>query len=52
MKIEQDAMLAEAGEEDEFIKCLDDITGKELSWQAVKQAREKRTEVSARTWRV
>ena len=29
------------GEEDGFIKCFDDITGKELSWQAVKQAREK-----------
>ena len=34
-------MLAGAGEEDEFIKCNDDITGKELSWQAVKEAREK-----------
>ena len=41
MKIEQDAMLARAGEEDEFIKCHDDITGKELLWQAVKPAREK-----------
>ena len=40
MKPEQDAMLAGAGEEDEFIKCFDDITGKELPWQAVKQARE------------
>ena len=30
-----------AGEEDGFIKCFDDTTGKELSWQAVKQAREK-----------
>ena len=34
-------MLAGAGEEDEFIKCFDDITGKELPWQAVKAAREK-----------
>ena len=33
-------MLAEAGEEDGFIKCFDDITGKELPWQAVKEARE------------
>ena len=41
MKFEQDAMLAEAGAEDEFIKCFDDITGKELPWQAVKEAREK-----------
>ena len=41
MKPEQDAMLAEAGEEHEFIKCFDDITGKELLWQAVKEAREK-----------
>ena len=41
MNIEQDAMLARAGEEDEFIKCYDDITGKELLWQAVKPAREK-----------
>ena len=29
-KSEQDAMLAEAGEEHEFIKCFDGITGKEL----------------------
>ena len=40
-KPDQDAMLAGAGEEDEFIKCFDDVTGKELPWQAVKQAREK-----------
>ena len=40
-KPEQDAMLAGAGEEDEFIRCFDDITGKELHWQAVKEAREK-----------
>ena len=26
MKPEQDVMLAEAGEESEFIKCFDDIT--------------------------
>ena len=30
----------QAGEDDQCIKCLDDITGKELPWQAVKQARE------------
>ena len=41
VKPEQGAMLAEAGEEDEFIKCFDDITRKELPWQAVKEAREK-----------
>ena len=41
MKLEQNAMLAEAGEEDKFIKCFDDITGKELHWQAVKEACEK-----------
>ena len=40
MKHEQDAMLAEASEEHEFIKCFDDITGKDLLWQAVKQARD------------
>ena len=34
-------MLAGSGEEDEFIRCFDDITGKELLWQAVKEAREK-----------
>ena len=33
-------MLAGADEEDKFIKCFDDITGKELSWQAGKQARD------------
>ena len=40
LKPEQDAMLAEAGEEDGFIK-FDDITGKEQPWQAVKRARDK-----------
>ena len=40
MKPEQDAMLAKAGEENQLIKCFDDITGKELPWQAVKEARE------------
>ena len=40
-KPEQDARLAGAGEEDESIKCFDDVTGKEVLWQAVKEAREK-----------
>ena len=39
-KPEQAAMLAGAGEEDKFINGFDDITGKELPWQAAKQARE------------
>ena len=30
----------QAGEDDQCIKCFDDITGKELPWQDVKQARE------------
>ena len=34
-------MLAGAGEEDEITKCFDDITGKELLWQVVKEARVK-----------
>ena len=34
-------MLAGAGDEDEFFKCFDDITGKELPWQSVKETREK-----------
>ena len=38
-------MLAEAGEKHEFIKCFDDITGKELPWQAVKQAREQELKI-------
>ena len=38
---EEDAMLAGAGEEDKIIKCFDDVTGKELPWQAVKEACEK-----------
>ena len=41
MKHEQGAMLAEADEEHEFIYCFDDITGKDLHWQAVKEAPEK-----------
>ena len=45
MKPEQDAMLAEADEEDESIKCFDDIIGKELLWQAVKQAREQELKI-------
>ena len=40
-------MLAGAGEADDFINCFDDITGKELPWQAVKEAREKGAKVSA-----
>ena len=40
-KPEEDAMLARVGEESVLLKCFDDITGKELPWQAVKQAREK-----------
>ena len=40
-KVKKSAQGAGAGEEDEFIKCFDDITGKELPWQAVKEAREK-----------
>ena len=44
MRLEQDAMLAEAGKEDEFIMCCGDITGKELPWQVVKHAREKELE--------
>ena len=38
---EQDAMLAEAGVEDVFVKCSDDTTGKELPWQVVKETPEK-----------
>ena len=30
MKREQDAMLAEVGEESDFIKCVDDTIGEEL----------------------
>ena len=41
IKLEQDAVLAEAGEENEFFKCFNDTTGKELLWQAVKEARAK-----------
>ena len=41
-KLEQDAMLAEAGEEDKFTTCCDDIIGKELPWQAVKQVRKQK----------
>ena len=41
MKPEQDAIPAEAGEEDEFFKCFDDITGKKLSWLAASESRAK-----------
>ena len=41
LKPEHDAMLAEAGEDNEFIKCFADIIGKELPWQVVREAREK-----------
>ena len=36
-KLEEDAMLAGAGEEDDFIKCFDDITGKELPWKFLRE---------------
>ena len=41
MKPGQDAIPAEAGEEHEFSKCFDDITGKKLSWHAANEARAK-----------
>ena len=41
-KPEQDAMLAGAGDEDEFFKCFNDITGKELEGNT-----RERAEVSA-----
>ena len=44
LKRDHDAMLAQAGEEDEFTECFDDIAGKELLWQAVREAREKELE--------
>ena len=40
-KHEKNVMIAGVCDEDKFVKCLDDITGRELPWQAVKQAREK-----------
>ena len=40
-KHEKTVMIAGVSDEDKFVKCLDDITGRELPWQAVKQAREK-----------
>ena len=43
-------MLAGAGEEDKFIKCCDDITGKELPWQAVKEARETELKRDSTVW--
>ena len=38
---ENDTMLADVGEEQEqYVICFDDITGKELPWHAVREARE------------
>ena len=34
------AMLAEMEEENQVVVCVEDITGKELSWHAVRKARE------------
>ena len=47
MKLEQDAMLAGAGEEDEFIKCFDDITGKGAALAGCEASARKRAEVSS-----
>ena len=33
-------MLAEMEEENQDVVCVDDITGKELSWHAARKARE------------
>ena len=44
-KPEQDPMLAGAGEEDEFIKCFDDITGAALA--GCDGSTRERTQVSA-----
>ena len=40
-KHEKNVMIAGVSDEDKFVKCLDDIIGRESPWQAVKQAREK-----------
>ena len=37
---ENNAPLAEVEEQGQMILCIDDVTGKELLWQAVRQARE------------
>ena len=36
---ERQAMLAEMGEENQDVVSVDDITGKELPWHAVRKAR-------------
>ena len=36
---ERHAMLAEMEEENQDVVCVDDITGKELPWHAVRKAR-------------
>ena len=50
MKPEQDALLAEAGEENEFVKCFDDVAGKEMLRQAVKEAHEKELTCLRELW--
>ena len=37
---EKHAMLADVEEEDQDVKCFDDIPGKELAWHAMRKARE------------
>ena len=37
---ERHVMLAEMGEENQSVVCIDDITKKELPWHAVRKARE------------
>ena len=47
IKLEQGAILAEAGEEDEFIKCFDNITGKKDALEGSEASTRRRAEVSA-----
>ena len=51
-KLEQDAMLAGAGEEGKSIMCFDDIIEKGAGLAGCEASTRTRVEVSARTWRV
>ena len=51
-KHEKNVMIAGVSDEDKFVKCLDDIIGRESPWQAVKQAREKELKYLRELWSV
>ena len=49
---EKHAILAEIEEDEKHVICIDVVTGKELPWHTVRQAREQELKFFSRLWSV